>query len=375
VPKPPAASAQRRPWSFDDKPALVYLELTQACDLACAHCRAQAVCTRDPRELGTEEYRGLLAELATANRPYPHVVFTGGDPLRRDDLFELIDFAVGLGLSVSVSPAATPRLDRPMLARLRAAGVHSISLSLDGPDAAVHDVLRGVAGTFERTVQAARDARDVGLPVQVNSLVTADTLAGLPRLYAVLEDLGIMRWSLFFLIEVGRGKTLRQITSEQTERLFHWVYDVSRTAPFAIKTTEAMHYRRVAIRRFLRDGLDEAAIRRTPTGRGFGIRDGNGIVFVSHVGEVHPSGFLPIAAGSVLGEGVLDVYRNAPLMRALRDPDCFRGKCGICEYRYVCGGSRARAFAMTGDPFAADPLCAYQPKGGEPVAWEEFAAR
>jgi len=350
---------------FDRRPVLVYWELTQACDLACKHCRAEAIPQRHPLELSTGEAKRLLRELRAFGDPPPHLVMTGGDVMHRPDLFELIDFAVGLGLPVSVAPSGTNRLTPAVIREFKALGIQSMSLSLDGSTAEKHDEFRGVPGCFAWTLSAARAVREVDIPLQVNTLVTAETLDDLPQIYELMGELDIARWSLFFLVQVGRGRTLRQITPAQAERLFHQLYEWVKEAPFAIKTTEAMHFRRVAYRRMQMEGLSPSEIQKTSIGRGFGIRDGNGIMFISHLGEVYPSGFLPLSAGDVRKASPVEIYQDSGLFRRLREPQNFKGKCGRCEFNGICGGSRARAYAATGDPLESDPLCAYQPRGAE----------
>ncbi len=342
-------------------PMLVYWEMTNACGLACRHCRASAIADRSPTELTFEEGLGLLDDITGFGRPYPHVVFTGGDPLLRPDLVPLVEAATARGIGCSLAPAATGLLTRPALERLKAAGIQNISLSIDGSTAEIHDRFRGVEGTFATTLESARFAREAGLPIQVNTLITDETLPDLPAIYDLMTTLDIMRWSLFYLISVGRGSALREVTPVQSERLNRWLFELSRTAPFQVKTTEAMHYRRVAIRTMEAEGRTPEEIAATSVGRGFGIRDGNGIMFVNHDGAVYPSGFLPIATGNVRETSIVSIYRDHPLFTSLRDPDRFRGRCGRCEYGRICGGSRARAFAWTGDPLEADPLCPYVP--------------
>ncbi len=342
-------------------PMLVYWETTLACGLACRHCRASAIAERDPKELTFDEGLALLDEITRFGRPYPHVVFTGGDPLNRPDLHDLVRAGTERGLGCSLAPAATALLDQPVLESLSEVGIQNISLSLDGSDAARHDGFRGVEGTFEKTLLAAGWARAAGLPIQVNTLVTDETLPDLPAVYELLKGLDIMRWALFMLISVGRGSDLREITPNEAEELSRWLFRLSREAPFQVKTTEAMHYRRVAIEVMKSEGMDDEAIARTPVGRGFGIRDGNGIVFVGHDGTVHPSGFLPIPLGNVRESSIVELYRSHPTMLDLRDPARYKGRCGVCEYGRICGGSRARAYAWTGDPLESDPLCAYIP--------------
>ncbi len=220
-----------------------------------------------------------------------------------------------------------------------------------------HDALRGVPGSFDGTIAAARRARALGIPLQVNTLVCTETRDDLPAMLALVSELGVTRWSLFFLVPVGRGRILPMLSPDEAEAVLEWLAAVAERVPFAIKTTEAPFYRRVVLQRQGLAGGETASTRRS----GFGVRDGNGIVFVSHTGDIYPAGFLPLAAGNVRSANIVDVYRNHPLFLALRDPDRFRGKCGQCEFRFVCGGSRSRAYAVTGDPLESDPLCPYQP--------------
>jgi len=356
----PVATGRRR-YVFDRAPLLVYWELTRACDLACQHCRAEAVPDRHPLELSTEEARRLLRQATDFGPPLPHWVFTGGDPFKRPDLPLLVEEARALGFGVSLAPSATPLVTPEALRSLARAGVQAVSLSLDGSTPERHDALRGIAGCFDLTLRLARRVREEGIALQINTLVTAHTAQDLPALYELVRRLDVVRWSLFFLIRVGRGRLLQELDPPEAERLCHWLFDLSRESPFAVKTTEAPHYRRVALLRMLREGMSLAEVARSSVGRGFGVRDGNGIVFVSHVGDVYPSGFLPLRVGNVRERSLVDLYRAADLMVQLRDTDRLRGKCGRCPFRDVCGGSRARAYAHTGDPMASDPLCPYEP--------------
>ena len=347
---------------YAQNPMLVYWEMTQACALACRHCRAEAVSTPSSNELTRAESSDLLHQIAAFDTPLPHLILTGGDPLKRADLYDLIDEARALGLTVSITPSATHDLTFDVLARLKAHGIESLGLSLDGSSATRHEAVRGVEGCFDLTMRAVEDAAELAMPVQINTLVSQETAEDLPAIYELLKTAKVLRWSLFFLIAVGRGKTLQPVSARYGEELMHWVYDLARVAPFAIKTTEAPSYRRVALTRMREQGMPSAEIQGTPVYRGFGIRDGHGIMFVSNEGDVYPAGFLPLTAGNVRTNHLVDVYRNAPTFRALHAPDQFKGKCGQCEYRAVCGGSRARAFASTGDPLASDPFCPYQPR-------------
>lgn len=362
-------------FTYSQRPLRVYWETTRACDLACRHCRAEAVARADPRELSPAEGRAVLDRIAAFGSPAPHVVFTGGDALKRRDLLDLIAYGRALGLGVSVAPSATPLLTPDALTGLHEAGVEAISLSLDGATAERHDAIRGIPGTYDRTIAAAGVARAIGLPFQVNTLVCAETAGDLPEIHGQVAAMGAARWSLFFLVTVGRGQLLQPLDPERAEKVLSWVAGLTAArgrGGLVVTTTEAPHLRRViAQQRQARpaapSGEGQAPAHR-PAHHAAGIRDGNGILFISHTGDICPSGFLEIAAGNVRRDDLVTVYRDAPLFRALRDPDAFGGRCGRCEYHDVCGGSRARAYAASGDLLGEDPLCAYQPgRPGEPA--------
>jgi len=342
-------------------PLNVYWEMTQACALACRHCRAEAVPEAHPDELKFEDGIRLLDQILGFGDPLPQLILTGGDPLRRPDLHDIIREARKRGIGVSITPAATPALTREVLEKLIELGVDGLGLSLDGSSAEKHDSIRGVPGTFDRTVQAMRWAQELKMPLQVNTLVSAETAHDLPGIYEVLKPLGLARWSLFFLIAVGRGKVLAPLEPVEAEEVMRWIFETSKTAPFVVSTTEAPSYRRVAIEQMKADGMSGEQIRRSPAYRAFGIRDGHGIMFVSHTGEICPAGFLPVGAGNILRNELSDIYRNSDVFHALHDPTQFEDRCGQCEYHALCGGSRARAFEATGSYLATDPLCLYEP--------------
>lgn len=345
---------------FERAPFLVIWEVTQACDLACVHCRACAVPNRHPAELTTEEGFTLLEEIRSFGDPL--MVFTGGDPLKRDDLFDLLAYSVRLGLRTTVTPSATPLLTTGAIEAIQRSGVARMALSLDGPDAPSHDGFRQVAGSFERTLFGLREARRVGLETQVNTTVTRHNLARLGEIAALVDEVGAKLWSVFFLVTTGRAQAGDDITAEEYEQVFEFLYETSKRVRFDIKTTEAQHYRRYIAQRRKAEG--NGASRKVDAGaiaRQAGINDGKGFVFISHTGEIYPSGFLPISAGNVRRDSLAQVYRSAPLFRALRDPDHFEGKCGRCLYRNLCGGSRSRAYALTGNHLGSDPRCVYEP--------------
>lgn len=349
-----------KPRDYAKTPLLVYWEVTRACGLACRHCRASAAPHAHPLQLSNKEGKTLLKQILDFGDPLPHLVMTGGDPLERPDLMDLIAYARELGIEVSITPSATPKLTRQAISDLKDAGIDSMALSLDASTAEKHDHIRNVPGCYDRTLQAAKWARELDIPLQINTLVAEETVEDLPAIYELIKGLGIMRWSLFFLIAVGRGAQLNEISAERGEELMEWLLDLSMRAPFQVKTTESPSFRRVAQSR-LKDVPMTAGAGTQSIKRGYGIRDGNGIMFISHIGEVYPSGFLPLEAGNVRLRTVTDIYQNSAVFTSVRDVSSLKGKCGRCEFRKVCGGSRARAFAHTGDPLESDPLCVYQP--------------
>lgn len=343
----------------DERPFVLVWELTQACELACKHCRADAQPERHPDELTTTEGKKLLDDAREFGEGQL-VVLSGGDPLVRDDVVELVEYGTDRGLGMTLTPSGTSSLTTDRIEALADAGLRRMALSLDGSTAERHDEFRGEEGSFTSTIEAARSVREAGLPLQINTTVCAETVDDLPAIRDLVTDLGAVLWSVFFLVPVGRGAVLNPISPERAERVMEWLVEVSEETPFGIKTTEAPHYRRVAIQRH----TDATATPDKDTiGRRTGITAGNGFAFVSHIGEVFPSGFLPQSAGNIHEESIVSIYRDANLFKTLRDPDALQGKCGVCPFRGVCGGSRSRAYAYTGDPFASDPLCAYVPDG------------
>jgi len=352
---------------FAEAPFIIFWESTRACDLACRHCRAEAQRHRDPDELTTAEVKRFFDQIKGFGHPQPLLIISGGDPLKREDIFELIEYGGQIGLKMAITPSGTNNITREVVRRFHRGGIGSMALSLDGSSPERHDHFRNVPGVFAWTMRAAHFALEEGLPLQINTTVTAETADDLPAIYELVKRLEIRRWSLFFLVPTGRGRILKQVTPMQAEEILNWLYEVGEEAPFQVKTTEAHHFRRVMLQRMMAEGtsLKELLGDRQVRGRMLGINDGNGAIFVSRVGEVYPSGFLPLSAGNVRRENIVELYRNAPLFRELRDKSRLKGKCGRCEFKGICGGSRARAYAMTGDYLQSDPLCPYRPGGGD----------
>ncbi|MCL4846363.1 MAG: TIGR04053 family radical SAM/SPASM domain-containing protein [Acidobacteria bacterium] len=365
-PLPPATETIRPPdpragaVDFADRPFLVIWEVTRACALACVHCRADAIARRDPRELTTEEGCRLMDQVRAFGDPAPLVVLTGGDPMWRKDLAPLVAHGRSLGLSVALTPSGTAMPTRQRLEALRDAGLSRIAVSLDGPDAATHDAFRRVRGSFDYTRRLIDHIVDLGLPLQINSTVSRLTLPHLHEMADLVATWPVSLWAVFFLVQTGRGAAIESITADECEDVLHWLARLSRTTSFGIKTTEAPHFRRVQA------GIPVDAGQVVAAKRAFlkaprAVTDGNGFVFIDHVGDICPSGFLPLTCGNVRHDSLVDVYRHDPRFVRLRTPDALGGRCGRCEFRALCGGSRSRAFAATGDPMADDPLCAYDP--------------
>lgn len=374
-------------YDLKERPFLVIWETTRACDLACRHCRAEAQPEPDPLALSFDEGRALIDQIERFGKPRPLFILTGGDPFKRTDVFDLVGYATEEGLPVAVSPSGTPLLTPANLRRLKEAGTRAISLSVDGSTPERHDDFRQVSGSFQWTVNGWRAARAIGLKVQINTTVTRYNLFDLPRIFALVRDLGAMTWSVFFLVPTGRARPEDNISPHDYEAVMNFLYDASKF--MGVKTTEGHHFKRVVLQRAildarglppedylslndtyrqLKDGLDAVVreknlpapadrIRRTP----MHVNSAEGLVFISHRGDVFPSGYLPLSAGNVRETLLLDIYRHSPLFQALRDKSQLKGRCGRCEFRAVCGGSRSRAYAVTGDVLAEEPFCVYEP--------------
>lgn len=378
--------------NYDETPFLAIWEVTQSCDLACKHCRAAAQPIAHPDQLTTEEGKKLIDQIAEMQVPI--FVFTGGDPLKRADVYELIRYAASREVKVAVTPSATPLLTREAMFKMKEAGVVRLGISLDGSTAEIHDAFRGFPGAWARTIQAVEWANEAGLPIQVHTTISRHNARDLDNLCALFERLAIVMWNVFFLVPVGRGQLGDLLSGEEFEQVFGKIYELSQRVTFQIKTTEAMHYRRYLLEHNLEErrlghgsghpggrpaeyeaGAPKADAQQR--NRGWATRrvnDGKGFMFISHVGNVYPSGFLPIQAGNIRETPLKDIYRDAPIFKALRDTSRLEGKCGACEYKEICGGSRARAYALTGDALAQEPCCIYQPRNwtarveGEPAA-------
>ena len=361
---------------YNKNPFIVIWELTRACQLHCLHCRAEAQHHRHPLELSLDEGKKLIDDIYEMENPL--LVFTGGDPLERPDVFDIAEYAIKKGVRVSMTPSATPNVTKEAMQKAKDIGLARWAFSIDGHCAEVHDHFRGTTGSFDLTMKAIEYLNELGMPLQINTVISRYNYAYLDELAEMVEKLNCVLWSVFFLVPTGRGKETDMISPAEHEKVFRWLYDLSKRVPFDIKTTAAQHYRRVVIQQKLLEqkGLSdkehifyEDALTMGDTGKidGLGrapkgVNDGNGFVFISHTGDVFPSGLLPIKAGNVRQTPLAEIYRDSEVFQNLRSPDKYKGKCGVCEFNKVCGGSRSRAYNVTGDYMESEPYCVYIPQ-------------
>ncbi len=376
-------------FDFDKKPILVFWETTRACPLECKHCRAEAIRDPLPGELTTEEAIRFIDSLEGFGKPYPVLIFTGGDPLIRKDIFDLIGYTVKKGFRVGIAPAVSDLLSINNIRRMKELGLKYVSISLDGGKAETHDRIRGIEGHYSMTVDALRLLREHGFITQINTVVTRENVHELPYVVELLKMLGIRIWEVFFLIRVGRGTDVNDISPREYEDVLHFLYEVTRYG-IEVRTVEAPFYRRIVLwrkediadytgldieyvtRRYSLTTLYRELVKRlielvgepegSPEPKIARTRDGKGVIFVSYNGDIYPSGFAPYKVGNVKQEDIVRIYQENKVLRMIRKGE-FKGRCGYCEYRDICGGSRARAYAETGDILGEDPACIYIPAG------------
>ena len=376
---PTEASERPRRVDFADTPFVVIWETTQACDLACRHCRAEASPGRDPQELSTDEGKGVIEEAAAMGAPI--FVLSGGDPLKRPDLEELVVAGKARGMRMATIPAATEGLTRERIDALARAGLDQIAFSLDGSDAGDHDGFRRVEGSFDKTMNGVEWAHQAGIPLQINTCIAGWNHDHLEKMIDLVKGLGLVFWEVFFLVPTGRGRELDNVEALRCESIFERLWRLNQEVDFIVKVTEAPHYRRFVMEKEASekgDGSTHERVRHVlarPRGVGGSIgmspqavNSGKGFLFIDHRGNIMPSGFLPIVAGNVRNDSLAAVYRDSELFRRLRDPSLLKGRCGACSFASVCGGSRARAYAVSGDYLGEDSLCAYDPAAASSAA-------
>ncbi len=322
-------------------------ELTKACHLHCRHCRARAIPNRNPGELSVAEIGAVLDDLSAKLDLKPIMVFTGGDPSERDDLDEILALSVEKGFITSISPSVTPRITPSLVWHWAELGVRSISISIDGPSAEIHDRFRGVKGTFERSLEISKAVVASGMSLQINTSVSRFTLGGLKAMGELAADLQVSSWEVFFVIPTGRASIKSSLSAAEIEETLNYLVEYQQQVKFRVTAVGAPHYLRIQHRLGLTgDGPPRQS-----------VREARGFAFIDHLGEVFPSGYLPLSGGNVRDKSLVEIYRDSELFRSLREPSNFKGGCGSCEYSLACGGSRARAYAVFGDSLAADPGC------------------
>ena len=346
----------------DGSPAcrLIAWEVTRSCNLACKHCRAEAHPEPYPGELSTEEAKALIDTFPQVGKPI--IIFTGGDPMMRPDVYELVAYAHSKGLPCAFSPNGT--LITPETAqKIKDAGVNRCSISIDGPDAASHDSFRGLPGAFEASLRGIEYLKSVGMPFQINTTVTRNNLSSFKKIFELCERIGAAAWHIFLLVPMGRASGLADqvITAQEYEDVLHWLYDFRKGTNMHLKATCAPHYYRI-----MRQRAKEEGISVTPETFGMdaltrGCLGGTGFCFISHVGQVQPCGYLELNCGNVRETPFPQIWRESKYFLQFRDQSTYTGKCGVCEYHKVCGGCRARAHSMDGDHMGEEPLCTYIP--------------
>jgi len=325
---------------------MVAWELTRNCNLSCVHCRACATTGPHAGELTTEECKRIIDDILSFSEPT--VILTGGEPLLRPDIFEVIEYGNGKGLRLVTAINGT-LLDMEKTRRLKASGIRRVSLSIDGRDRSSHDSFRGVDGSFDAVIKASGMLKDAGLPFQINTTVTTLNVNDLGEIYKLTKSLAAAAWHVFLLVPVGRGTGLKgkELSAKEYEKVLHRLYDMEKMNELEMKVTCAPHYYRI-----VKEGGDAP--------KSTGCLAGKSFMFISHRGVAQPCGYLEVASGDVRKDGVRKVWEDSEVFRRLRDLSSYRGKCGGCRYIRICGGCRARAYEATGSYLEEEPLCSYR---------------
>ncbi len=351
------------------RPRLIFWELTTGCNLRCAHCRASATELMSPTDLSYPECCEIVDQIAEYAPLI--LVLSGGEPLWRPDVFDIAKRAAGKGMRVALATNGT-LVDGAMAERIKEAGIVRVAISLDGADRATHDAFRGQSGAFDAAVAGLKHLKALGVSTQINTSVAQHNVAQLPDILKLAQSLGVAAFHIFLLVPVGCGLSISEdemIHGAEYEQVLNWFYDRSLDSGLELKATCAPHYYRILRQRRAESRREGQIVPELAT-HGMhattrGCLAGSGVCFISHEGGVYPCGYLPISAGDLRKERFHDIWENAAVFAALRDPNNLEGKCGLCEFRFVCLGCRARAYGMTNNFLAEEPFCIYQPKGAE----------
>ncbi|MCQ6963012.1 heme b synthase [Methanolobus chelungpuianus] len=342
-------------------PRLIAWETTAGCNLSCRHCRGSSTSQKPAGELSTKEAMRFIDEISGMGKPI--LILSGGEPLVRDDIYELATYANGKGLPVALATNGT--LVTPEVASsLKEVGIRRISVSLDGASPGTHDDFRCMPGAFEGAMRGIDAIREAGISFQINTTVTKRNLAEIPAILEMATEIGAEALHIFLLVPTGRGKELEdeEIPPVEYERVLNWFYDQQKTAQIQLKATCAPHYFRIMRQRAKKEGVEINVKTHGYEAMTKGCLGGTGFCFVSSIGEVYPCGYLPALAGNIKDQSFSDIWESSRVFNDLRDPSRLKGKCGDCEYNKVCAGCRARAYAATGDYLAEEPYCIYTPK-------------
>jgi heme b synthase len=346
-------------------PRIIFWESTSACNLKCVHCRACPAENRPLEELQTSEVKNLLDQISSFSKPI--LIISGGEPLIRDDIFEIALYGRTKGLQVALATNGT-LLTLDTTRQIKETGIQRVSISIDGSTAESHDAFRGIPGAFGAAINGIENIKSIGIPFQINTTVTKHNLHEIPNILRLAIQLGACALHLFLLVPTGCGKEIadnEMIDPWEYENVLHWLYDRSKEAPIELKATCAPHYFRVMLQRAKAEGAKPTLTAARLRANTKGCLAGSAVCFISHKGDVYPCGYLPISAGNIREKPFQTIWESASIFQALRNEDNLHGKCGRCEFRRVCMGCRARAYACTGDYLDAEPYCVYEPTGSE----------
>ncbi len=351
---------------------LVAWEITRNCNLSCVHCRAAATMGPYSGELDTKACMALVDEIKKAGDPI--VILTGGEPMLREDIYDIATYGTEKGLRMVMAPNGT-LINKHSAKKLSDAGIKRISISLDGATKEKHDKFRGVDGAFEKALNGIKVAKDAGIDFQINTTITKTNLDEIPQIQDLAVKLGAVAHHIFLLVPTGRGKYIadQTIDAGQYEKALNWFYDQRKKTPLQLKATCAPHYYRILRQRAKADGETVTFKTHGLDAVTRGCLGGTGFCFISHTGIVQPCGFLDLNCGDVTKAPFSEIWKNSEIFLNLRDYAKLKGKCGACEYKGVCGGCRARAYEATGDYLAEEPLCTYEPKSIQKIKKDDLS--
>jgi heme b synthase len=344
--------------TMKNAPRLIAWELTAGCNLNCVHCRGASTSSVPAGELTTDEAKHFIDEVSGLGKPI--LILSGGEPLTRPDVFEIALYGTDSGFRIVLATNGT-LLTPEIVGKLKEAGVQRLSISIDGTAAKSHDEFRGRSGAFERTLTGIEVLRKADFPFQINTMISSRNLEEIPRTFELAKKLGAVAYHIFFLVPTGRGEESDEVSPEDYESILNWLYDMQKESKILLKATCAPHYFRVMRQRAKKEGIEISVNTHGYETMTKGCLGGTGFCFVSSVGDVYPCGYLPVLAGNIRKQPFRDIWKNSEIFRKLRDPEELKGKCGICEYKKVCSGCRARAYAATGDYLNEEPYCVYSP--------------